>query len=202
MKQITSILLIFIALACKNKPKKTFVLPSDYEINSIVEAVIYQDSLPVLKDKHYKSKLIKFLAIDLTNLRIFFPDTTLNYPPPPDIGNISMRDLIRIQANEKPFFQDSDSSFIIYQTRHLKSFLLKNQMFTRLNLTTTKSEKENWRTGHMYFSSTIPVLSLDRKHAYVERDFHCTDCGGGNAIYLNKINNKWIIVDRRTTWQN
>jgi hypothetical protein len=202
MKYLLSILFIFNLLSCKNKSEKTFVLPSDDEINSIIEAVIYQDSLPVLKYRNYTKESDRFLAIDLENLKIFFPDPVLNYPPPSDF-NVSIEYLISGSFNEKPFFQDTDSSFIIYQTRHLKSLVLKKETTVGMNIITSNVKKTSWNSSNnLYYSFTIPVLSLNHKRAYVERDFNCPDCGYGRAIYLEKINNKWVIIGRKMTWTN
>ena len=206
MKQLLSIFLIFSLLACKNKSERTFVLPSDDEINSIIEAVIYQDSLPVFKDyKHFNSGRTKpdTIAIDLRKIILTFPTTGV--PPPPTLNStpISMLDLLSPEVSGKEFFNKSDSSYIIYQNKHLKSFVIAKSISSKLLVTTYSRELKKWETKYFiqYYDLSIPILSTDKKKAYVEITYNCSGlCGSGKAVYLEKINNKWIIISSEMTW--
>lgn len=191
-------------LACKNKPEKTFVIPSDNEINSIIEAVIYQDSLPVLKDD-VKINIEQIqLVIDLRKLILTLPDTT-RLPPPPDPKTISMPNLLSEKVKGKTFFTKFDSSFILFQNHNLKSFTINKKISNKILETTIAEEqlKETSRKPFQFYELTIPIISFDCKRAYVEKTFNhlgqhgkiSERFGDTTAIYLEKINNKWRIID-------
>ena len=206
MKQLFSIFLVFSLLACKNKTEKTFVLPSDDEINSIVEAVIYQDSLPVLKDstlfQRYRKNTDK-LSVDLRKIKLIFPDKTLKIQPPPPPNSLSVSDLLNLMLNGNRFFNKNDSLGIVYQNEHIKSFIIDERISIKVLATTYVEERKKRETLNniQYYDLSIPIFSTDRKRAYVEVNFNCSGlCGGGEAIYLEKINNKWKIVDKKMTW--
>jgi hypothetical protein len=199
MKNAYCISLIFISLACKNKPEKTFVLPSDDEINSIVEAVIYQDSLPVLKEQKFDTRSQYYrspIATDLTNLDILVVDSL--------VENTSLNDLLKIEKiNGRLFFDKSDSLYLVFQKKYLNSFSINKQLSSKLLTTTSLEESERKKDIKFstYYDLTIPILSTDKKKAYVELTFHCTGlCGNGSAFYLEKVNNKWQIIGRVFLW--
>lgn len=51
---------------------------------------------------------------------------------------------------------------------------------------------------------TLPVFSKDNKIAYVELNHYCSGglCGSGQAIYLKKLNGRWVVSFKRMTWMS
>ena len=55
-----------------------------------------------------------------------------------------------------------------------------------------------------FYQMTLPVFSKDNKIAYVEFNHFCSGglCGSGQAIYLKKLNGRWVVSFKRMTWMS
>ncbi|MCF6140935.1 hypothetical protein L1S34_06520 [Flavobacterium sp. K77] len=179
---------------------KQFSLSEVKDINSIVEAIITQDSLEVLKSADYSN----YLCDELTRLPIDFPEKQANgLTPPLAPGRIYLTELLNDKINDEIFFAKKDSSNLIAQNS--KPSIFKIDKLLLININTTSFEKENIKRkkgkNYRFYEMTIPIFSLDNRKAYVELGYHCGAlCGHGKAIFLKKINEKWIIVKKFGTW--
>lgn len=169
-------------------------------INSIIEIIIIQDSLKVLKSNDY----INFLCHDLKRLPIDIPEKQENglvLPPAP--GRIYLTELLNERINGEIFFATKDSFNLIAQNSKPSKFIVDQSILKNINSTSFEKEKAKRKKGKNYrfYEMTIPIFSLDNQKAYVELGYHCgTLCGYGKAIYLKKVSGKWIIVKKFRTW--
>jgi len=182
--------------------EKPLSLKEIKDINSIIETIIIQDSLKVLKSDDYTN----FLCHDLRRLPIDIPVKQANglvLPPVP--GRIYVTELLNNKINDELFFTTKDSSNLIAQNSKSSKFIIDKSILKNINSTSFEKEKAKRKKGENYrfYEMTIPIFSRDNQKAYVELGYHCgTLCGHGKAIYLKKIKGKWIIVKKFGTWMS
>lgn len=180
--------------------EKPLSLKEIKDINSIVETVIIHDSLKVLKSNDYTN----FLCHDLRRLPIDIPEKQANglvLPPAP--GRIYLTELLNEKINNEIFFTEKDKSNLIAQNSKPSKFIIDKSILKNINSTSFEKENAKRKKGENYrfYEMTIPIFSLDNQKAYIELGYHCgTLCGHGKAIYLKKLNGKWIIVKKFGTW--
>lgn len=201
----TILLFAFISiLSCKNSKVETdFEASKIKDINQIVETIIIEDTLDVLKN----GKDSRMLCEELTKLRIYIPEKAKKgeiyppLPPPPPFGNVSIESLLHY--GKIGLFNVKDSLTLVNQNSNPQIFKIDKVLFDKFNLTTREKEigKKNTKESFDFYEITIPIFSLDNKKAYVELSHYCGRlCGSGKAIYLKKINGKWKIIDSWRTW--
>ena len=211
MKKIIILLIIaFIFFNCRNKSEneksesksdlKTEQIENIEETNEIVQAIINQDSLDILKSN---SESIAFCT-ELRKITIEIPIKQKNgiiFPPAP--GNIFINNLLNDKVNGEIFFSSKDSLAIILQNSNPEKIKIKESITEKLNTTTFEKEMTKRKKGKEYdfYEMTIPIFSLDKQKVYVELNHSCGAlCGNGKGIYLKKINGKWKIVEKWETW--
>jgi hypothetical protein len=211
MKKIIILLIIaFIFFNCRNKSEneksesksdlKTEQIENIEETNEIVQAIINQDSLDILKSN---SESIAFCT-ELRKITIEIPIKQKNgiiFPPAP--GNIFINNLLNDKVNGEIFFSSKDSLAIILQNSNPEKIKIKESITEKLNTTTFEKEMTKRKKGKEYdfYEMTIPIFSLDKQKVYIELNHSCGAlCGNGKGIYLKKINGKWKIVEKWETW--
>lgn len=202
MKRITFYTVLFIAFSCSQnkKEKPNTNSESITNINEIVEAIIIQDSLDVFS----KSKDSPMFCSELRKLNISIPEKNENglIPPPPPRGIYITRLLSEKIIGER--FSAKDSLFILEQNSKPEKLKIEKKLLSKLNSITIEEaliKRKKSKKLFTFYEMTIPVFSIDRQKAYVELDHHCSGlCGSGLAIYLQKINGKWQIIEKWQTW--
>jgi len=122
---------------------------------------------------------------------------------PPSPGNRYINEILNTDVNNKMFFSKKDSLNIMAQSLNSQKIEIDKIILDKLNSTTFEKEMIKLKNGKQYnfYEMKVPVFSLDNQKAYVELDYRCGGlCGGGKAIFLEKIKGKWKIVEKRTTW--
>ena len=214
MKTILITLITIILVSCSNNEKIVYQLPSEKDINEIIETIILKDSIPIFinnaapdtLEKKDGSKFIilpinnKF-SIDLEKYRVFFPiqDTeNIEIPPPPGMG-VNFSSLVNFNYSDTTiYFAKSDSSYICFQNDTLNHFIYNGRLTKQINTTKTAKQKEKKES---YYAITLPIFSTDRKKAYVEVTFRCWGlCGGATGYILVKKSGHWEIAIRRGLW--
>jgi hypothetical protein len=194
-------IIIFAFCSCQKKKEETNISSEEIKnINEIVEAIIIQDSLNVLS----KNEDSTMFCSELRRLNIYIPEKRndgLNLPPPPQ--DIYITELINSKIKEESFFSSKDSLYLLEQNSNPEKLKIEKDLINKLNSTTI--EKAIIRNKKVrpfrFYEMTIPVLSLDRHKAYVQLGYHCGSlCGNGKAIYLKKVNGKWLIIQKWETW--
>lgn len=169
------------------------------DINKIIEVIIYQENLNVLKDKSNT----KFCN-ELKKITIEIPveDNQGNIPPAAP-KNRYITTLLNNDISDEIFFSKKDSSFILSQNSNPKTIRIERKITDKLNTTTFQKELKKIKNGKDYdfYEMSIPIFSLDKQTAYVELDYRCGHlCGNGRAFYLRNINGKWKIIEDFRTW--
>ena len=220
-KKTSFLILTVVFIACNNKPIQPFLLPDSNDINDIVEAVIYQDSLNVLKnyspaDTIYATDgsicLVSHdnlpFSSELSKLKIFVPDKLIDTPqdlppPPPPISSLNIGKLLHTKINNKEFFLKEDSLYFLFQNDILQHFTIDKRFEKRIITTNTKELQEKVKCKEMiqYYHLSIPIFSLDRKKAFVEITYCMTGLGGYcDGIFLEKLKDKWTIIFKEKIW--
>ena len=84
----------------------------------------------------------------------------------------------------------------------MKSIDLHAELNEKYYLTTsTVEDKIEKKGGESYFSMSVPIFSRDLKKVYIEFNDLCYGlCGSGGYFLLEKINNKWTIIEYQQLW--
>ncbi|MBP6557969.1 MAG: hypothetical protein KAX93_05825 [Flavobacterium sp.] len=204
MRNIVLIFTFLFLLSCKNSESKTELEASKVkDINQIVQVVIIEDSLKVLKNGTDTRMLCK----ELTKLSVYVPEKTkdgvIPPPPPPSFNQISIEDLLHYRKSF--YFSAKDSLSLLNQNSNPEKFKIEESLAEKINQTTKEKEinKKKMDRPFDFYEMTIPIFSLDNQKAYLELNHYCGGlCGSGISIYLRKINGKWKIVDKRQTWMS
>jgi hypothetical protein len=187
---------------CKNSTDKIeFDSSKLSEINNIVEAIIIQDTLDVLKSK----KESRYFLENLVKLNIISPikeKDGLKTIPLPFLNNVKTEDLINRKINDKLFFTTTDSTNILSQNLYPENLKLEKKILSKLNSITVKEAQAKYKKEYInLYEMSIPIFSLDNKKAYVQLNNYCGSlCGEGIEVFLEKINGKWKIIYKQRTW--
>ncbi len=204
MRNIVLIFTFLFLLSCKNSESKTELEVSKVkDINQILQVVIIEDSLNVLKNGTDTRMFCK----ELTKLSVYVPEKAKNGeippPPPPSFQEVSIEDLLHYRKSF--YFSAKDSLSLLKQNSNPEKFKIEESLAEKINQTTKEKEINKKKKGKPFdfYEMTIPIFSLDNQKAYLELNHHCGGlCGGGTSIFLRKINGKWKIVDKRQTWMS
>lgn len=201
MKTIFISILFLTVLSCKNSEEAPKLdAQKIMDINEIVEVIVLEDSLPVLKNTDDRGKLYE----DLIKLNILIPEkpkNNIHIPPLPEFPNISIDELLHHKKGA--FFKSKDSLYIIEQNSYPEKLKIDKRFKTKFNLITIEEfkRKKSRDEFYSYYIISLPVFSLDNQNAYVELNHYCGGlCGSGSSIYLKKINGKWKIIDFWGNW--
>lgn len=117
------------------------------EINKIVETIIVDDSLNVLKDNEHS----KMLSEDLFRLTVFVPEKSKNNdvlpPPPPSFNNVSINELLNNRIEDNIFFKSVDSTYLLEQNLEEKNLKLNKNLIAKINSTTKQIELNKKKRG-------------------------------------------------------
>lgn len=170
------------------------------EINLIVEAIIQQNSLDVLKsDKDSEALIIDYL----NRIKVNKNTTNSDNFRRPKSTEIFYSELIGNRFEDKVYFTSEDSIYILQQNTYADSIKIAASILEKVN--TKESEKEKLRNNSdLYFGEyeiSIPILSKDKQTAYVELSYFCGAlCGNGSILILKKSDGKWKVVEDIFTW--
>lgn len=203
IRRWTFIIFLLIFIGCQ-KNKEDYKLPKSSEINSIIKAVVFDDSLGLYKDFNKRSKLS--FSEDLQKLEIVLWDVKKSkFPPKSAFNSKLIQQLIGFPDVPKKFFFFSklDSSYLQFQNKNSNKFKLKKDGFSELNMQPLSQLKKDLKTREYFgfYYCTIPIVSLDGKKAFLELTLVCSGlCGEGREIFLEKIKGKWKIVKFHLDW--
>ncbi|RTY85831.1 hypothetical protein [Flavobacterium sp. GT3R68] len=203
MKYLILIITFLSLLSCKKSNEKgEFDSAKIKNINEIVETIIIEDSLNVLKS----DKKSRMLCEDLIKINVYVPEKSkdgLELPPPPPSNNISINTLINSKIIEPMFFTSKDSTYLILQNSGIVKYRIDEKILAKVNFTSSEMEKTKRKIGKHYsfYEISLPLFSVDNNKAYVELGYYCGSlCGQGKAFFLEKINGKWKIIESFGTW--
>lgn len=204
--------IVFLTFSCEKREEKlTIEQPqtneirevSDEEINEfnlIVEAIIHQNNLDVLKsDKDSKGLIIDYLYRIKVNKNTTNSDNFRR----PKSTEIFYSELIGNTFENTVYFTSVDSLYIMQQNAYRDSIKIAASILEKVN--TKENVKDKLKNNSdLYFSEyeiSIPILSKDRQTAYVELSHFCGAlCGNGSVLILKKIEGKWKVVEDIFTW--
>ena len=204
MRNIVLIFTFLFLLSCKKSESKTELeIKQVNDINQIVQVVIIEDSLKVLKNGTDTRMFCK----ELTKLSVYVPEKTkdgiIPPPPPPSFNQVSIEDLLHYRKSF--YFSAKDSLSLLKQNSNPEKFKIEESLAEKINQTTKEKEiyKKKMDRPFDFYEMTIPLFSLNHQKAYLELNHYCGGlCGSGISIYLQKINGKWKIVNKRQTWMS
>lgn len=195
------VIILFTFLNCQTKnDKKDYTSDETKNINKIISAIVVQDTLDILK----RTKNAKMFCEELKRMVVEIPfkqkDGSIL---PPVSDNIYINTILNDKIKGEVFFSTKDSAYLMYQNLYPKKFKLDKLYTSEWNLTSFEKEMIKRKEGkeYDYYEMTIPIFSKDQTKAYIEIDYHCGSlCGYGRGMYLQKVNEKWIIVETFRTW--
>ena len=204
MKWIIAINLLIFFSCRQNTPNDNFsseAKQEDWEIltediNNIIEVIILHDSIKIIKEAKSPDAVCSELRKVTIEIRYKEKDGSF-LPSPP--GSIYLHELI----NEKKFFSKTDSIYLLGQNSYPQKLKMKNSLLDKLQTISCMEDMTPSDIGKIrgYYNFSIPIFSLEKNTAYVERDYHCgVLCGYGKIYFLKKINGKWQIVEEFETW--
>ena len=109
---------------------------------------------------------------------------------------------MQIKINRKSFFEKTDSLDILSQNKLFNTFRIEKALLKGIKFISFKEVEKNISSemNNSFYSMTIPIFSANRKKAYVEWDHNCTLCGSGTALFLEKVQDRWVIVLEKNLW--
>ena len=189
-------------LSCKN-PNENIEFDDfkENEIFDIVESIIIQDSLRIIKNGKDK----RYLLESLKKLVIIIPEkekSGIETIPLPFFNNVEVKNLVGRKINDKIFFTEKDSLNIINQNENPENLKLHQRILNKINSISYEEAKPKYNKENLdLYEMSIPIFSSNNKKAYVQLNNHCGSlCGEGIEIFLEKINGKWKIIYKQRTW--
>ncbi len=187
--------LIISLFSCRyNNVKQRYSVPSNNDIDKVIETVIFVDSIPVLKKQKFKYPIAIELRKHVINKKhavnnqsSFINDEDLNLP----------------QWVQKNYFTAKDSSYLFFQNGVNKQYTINSSLQNKLETTSIELQNAKRKSGLSvaFYDFTIPIFSANGKFAYVEVTFNCSGlCGSAYGIILKKVKDKWTIVDKELLW--
>jgi len=194
MKRTFILIFVSFLFSCKNEQAGN-ILPSDSEINEIIKTAILGDSLELAKENNQIPICNELKRITLVTKRNSKPELS----PFKKFDSLLIGDLIfHKRLPYKGFFKASDSTFIKFQNKNIKSHILPNSIFGNLKFVTLEKGKN---LDDKFFYFTIPILSADGKRAYSQLTWECYGfCGVGYEVFLEKNYGKWKVVKQEYVW--
>ncbi len=182
---------IFLLISCKEK----FTYVSQNDITEVVESILQFDSISLGKKgdsiqfknwKPVQSSLIK------TNV---YPEKYFNedkiYNPNTEIRISS---LLKITTNGKKIFTSKDSMYLLAQNDTLKNVEIFNDLKDEYLVSRRKNISED--DNYSYYELSIPIFSKNKNNCYIQLNPN-ERCNLGYFFILEKINNKWTVIDKR-----
>ncbi len=165
--------------------------------------MIRQDSVKVLKT----DKEGTLFCADLNKLKIYVPKKSDDYrTSPTSISNPSSSIDNLLGDKGAAFFSSKDSLYLMQQNSNPKLFLIDTEVLQTIKCTSMEVEqiKIDHHKPFDFYQMTLPVFSKDNKIAYVELNHYCSGglCGSGQAIYLKKLNGRWVVSFKKMTWMS
>ncbi|MEM0577535.1 hypothetical protein [Flavobacterium polysaccharolyticum] len=197
MRNYKALMFLFFILSCKNN-SKNIIIEQNSEIKKVIECVIMDDSLNILRSDSIPIPLSK----ELNKLKVYRLKMTNNKRPPKPEKGIYLEDLFYYRLDNK-FIPEKDSLYLLNQNESVKTYVIENTFQKKINLTTFKEQKDKRKANKNaeFVYLTFPIFSSDNAKAYLEIVNVCFgDCGSGQAVYLEKKNGKWQIVYEHQLW--
>ena len=169
MRNIVLIFTFLFLLSCKKSESKTELeIKQVNDINQIVQVVIIEDSLKILKNGTDTRMFCK----ELTKLSVYVPEKTkdgiIPPPPPPSFNQVSIEDLLHYRKSF--YFSAKDSLSLLKQNSNPEKFKIEESLSEKINQTTKEKEinKEKMDRPFDFYEMTIPLFSLNHQKAYLE----------------------------------
>ena len=175
---------------CKNPVRET----ESIEISKVIIEFVRQNDTIHL-DVPFSSTLKKFNITDLQTTQKEVQPKIVTITADPN-REILVEKLLHAEIKGKQFFKKSDSLNFIKQNCKaiftLPKNILQSEKLIKLDI-----KKPN---NPEYYEITFPIFSSDNKKAYIEIDTFTKEYCFGSSFYLEKIENKWKIIDQQGTW--
>ena len=201
MKKI-SIFLILLVVSCNKNDCTTNEKIREIETDKIIETFLEDKYFKNNKDAYAVCISFKKLKINTESLYAEPSKEVKIVKPPPRLPRILENTKVYIEmltnANlkGKKIFKTKDSvNFVEQNNCFLKYTIPKN--IARKIKTIPVSKIEN-AIDYMLFS--IPIFSEDNKKAYIEIEYYPKELPYGLAVYLEKKDNVWKVIDTKTIW--
>lgn len=216
VKYCVTFFFLICIFACKNA--KQYQMPRKNELMEIIEAVIAQDSLPVVDVTSRKgtgsitSGISYPLMQNLRKIKITVPNKNIRKGLILELPNIETKSIFNLLVNfhlsKKKSeggisFSKLDYQYLLYQNTVMHEFVIDSTFPIKLNLISEPNAKRINQSNipMQYYELTIPILSLYGLKAYVEITNLCGGlCSSSKGVYLEKINGRWVITKREQLW--
>jgi len=224
----TIILIGILSLSC-NRHNDSFVVPSDDDINKVIQTVVQTNHFPPLKSWNkdgvvfahdsfklfvYRKEpifigLIKYLVIHNDSFgRVIFEKASdraiiekaiIDYKR----DSVGFRTIYISNLLEldykEKFFNFKDTSYLFFQNRNFGNSKIDKSRVCQYRFISLDSIKY-LKKGH-YVTLSIPLFSSDLNRACVMIDYHGPfSDGSGIAIFLKRQNGKWTIIGCKLAW--
>lgn len=209
MKYLLFIFLAFVVACQQEKEHPKITLPTNKDIEDVIETVIEQDSLPLFrrdeKEFTYKPKKNEVIINVRSDLNIYlrknyFYVRDLEYRkddvPPPPTDNQGVIEYYNLLKKSEGLFSKQDSLYLYYQCENQRIFILPSSFKYKYSIIEKTPLKWKDTINTTFIDFSVPIFTSDRRSAYVTITTHY---GIGNFLaeyfYLNN-NKNWIIVSK------
>jgi hypothetical protein len=203
-----NILLLFVLTLLSCNTKKNEDLIRQKESINIIQTLIKQNGLEMVRDFPTEKKL----PICLNLKKIIVKNNCFEEPKANDKiivikvpeksfiqqKNVCIEKIYNSNPINNLFFLKSDSLNIVNQNETFKTFKIPKsitQNFKTVELT------KNLKITKKFIQFSIPIFSKDNTKEYLEIDYHSNNENScGSSIYLEKTNGKWKIKNIERNW--
>ncbi|MFE3869883.1 hypothetical protein ACFX5F_01440 [Flavobacterium sp. ZS1P70] len=203
-----NILLLFILTLLSCSTKKDEDLIRRIESINIIQTLIEQKGLEMLRDFSTEKELLICLNLKKVSVKTkCFEETKANdkiivikFPEKSftNKGEVCIEKIYKSKPINDSFFLKNDSLNIVNQNETFKTFKIPTsitQKFKTVELT------KNSKITEKYIQFSIPIFSKDNTKAYLKFDHYSNNENSyGNSIYLEKTNGKWKIKYIERNW--
>jgi hypothetical protein len=191
---LIAFLFLVLLSSCNQVQESKFQLPSENDVQAIIQTVILEDSIPVLSGKQNQYPLLS----ELTKLKAYPSNQVILV-----VEGIHKDYLLKKSHDNAPsklLFAEKDSIYFEF---------LNNWWLNRLHIIDNKAyniiqpdslvriDKKGKHPIEKVYAFSIPIFSEDNSTAYIELACHCGErCRHDKTYGLKKISQRWKIVNR------
>jgi len=187
MKTFTLLIFIVFLLGCHTaQQESTYKVPRDKEITEIVEIILSQDSSFVSDSSlnHFAITKLKKLRIDFTKKNSDIP------PPPPGPEEIYLKDLFKLEVDNRPVFSKEDYNYILFQHDSFPEFKFDRYFNAKYAIVPDNNSSE--KAVNIF---SIPIFNSDNSSAYVQSSQYFSKKWLSTSYFiLEKQHGKWNII--------
>ncbi|KGO84686.1 hypothetical protein Q765_20255 [Flavobacterium rivuli WB 3.3-2 = DSM 21788] len=122
----------------------------------------------------------------------------------------SLIQIIGLSNKKEKTFNRRDSLYFLQQINNKQNLIINKSLVSNNKMVLLDEKSIHKRSvakrdelfGFGYYEFSKPFISANHTKAIIQVDYHCPDCGYGNALIFEKRHGIWIMTDQLSLWDN